>query len=520
MADIILRGGTIVDGTGGPRYAADAAVAGASISAVGDLAGESAAVALDVSGLVVAPGFIDCHSHADAALLQQPEAEAKVAQGVTTEVVGNCGFGLFPVRGTAPADLALSGEVEGETFSSLGGYRAALGRRRTAVNVAALVPHGPLRNSVVGPENRPASAQELEAMCALVREALEQGAAGLSFGLRYAPGCFAPTEELVALAREAGALGRPTVFHVRNECDHFEESVAEAIEIGRVSGAPVHISHLKVADPASWGKIGASLARIAEANRRGQRVTCDQYPYTAGSSPFTSLLPPWALAGGLAATLSRLRDAEQRARIGQCLAGREPIPRWDNLSLRIGWRRAAVGYAPGVEQWEGRRIAEIAEAERRPPQEVFFDLLLRTKGTAIGIWHQMCEEDVRQVMRHPAQMVGSDGLHMPGKPHPRLWGTFPRVLGRYCRELGLLTLEEAVQKMTGKTAAAFGLTRRGLVKVGWQADLCVFDPQRIRDRATFEEPTLPPAGIVHVICNGVATMLNGARTQGRPGVWV
>jgi dihydroorotase/N-acyl-D-amino-acid deacylase len=520
MSDIVLRGGTVVGGAGGPPYRADVAVSAGRIQAVGDLRGESAALALHVGGLIVAPGFIDCHSHADAALLHEPRAEAKVAQGVTTEIVGNCGFGLFPVRGSAPADLSLSADSEGRTFAALADYRAALAERDTAVNVASLLPHGPLRNSVVGPENRPASEDELRAMCHLAREALEQGAVGISFGLLYAPGCFASDDEIIAIAREAASFGRPIVFHVRNESDRFRESIAEAIEIGRLSGAPVHISHLKVADPAHWGQIGEALALIEDANARGQRVTCDQYPYTAGSSPFTTLVPPWALAGGMEATLSRLRAADQRARIERGLAGREHISGWPNLSLRIGWQRTVVGYAPAAEEWEGRSIADIADSARRPPHNILFDLLLRTNGAAIGIWHLMCEEDVRAVMQHPAQMVGSDGLHTPGKPHPRLRGTFPRVLGRYSRELGLLTLEGAVHKMTGKPAATFGLPRRGTIEPGWHADICVFDAQRIEDRATYKDPTVPPEGIVHVVCNGTATMLNGERTESRPGAWV
>ncbi len=520
MTDIILRGGTVVDGSGGGPFLADVAITGGRIEAVGRIPEADAELTLDVGGLIVAPGFIDSHSHADVALLDDPMALPKVAQGVTTEVVGNCGFGPFPVLGPAALDSVLGAEGAPWVFQSVREYRKALDDRGSAVNVAALLPHGPLRTSVVGAGDRPANEWALRHICRLTHDALKQGAVGISFGLLYAPGCFTPKQEIVALGRVAAALSRPIAFHVRNECDRFEESVVEAIEIGAESGAAVHISHLKVADPANWGRVGVSLAHIEEANQRGRQVTCDSYPYTAGSSPVTTLLPPWALEGGIAQTMSRLRDPAARSRISAALSGEEHLPGWDNLSSHIGWDRCAVGSAPGLESWEGRTISDIAAASSRHPHDVFFELLLTTNCAAIGIWHQMCEEDVQAVMRHPAQMVGSDGLHTPGKPHPRLWGTFPRLLGHYARDLGLLTLEQAVHKMTARAAATFGLRDRGLLRPGYHADICVFDPGGIADRATYDNPTQPPEGIVHVICSGIPTMLNGQRTEHRPGDWL
>ena len=523
MPTTLLRGGLAVDGSGADAVRADVLIRENRIAAIGDSAGSEADQVLDVGGLVVAPGFIDCHSHSDLHLLEDPLATPKVAQGVTTEVVANCGFGPFPLRNEAARRsmdaLVPPAEQAGapREFASLADYRATLACRGTAVNVAALAPHGAIRLSVMGGDDRPARNDELEQMCGLAGEAMEQGAVGLSFGLLYAPGCFTPTEEMVALGQAIAPYRRPLVFHTRNECDRFEESVEEAIYVGRESGAPVHISHLKVADPTRWGTIGEALARIDEARAQGQAVTCDQYPYPAGSSPFQTLLPPWSLAGGAGSVLERLRDPQTRARMAAAMAGGEQIPGWDNLSLRIGWDRAVVGSAPGVEGYEGRSIARIAREAGKSPSEIVFDLLLATRGAAIGVWHQMCEEDVRTVMPHPAQMIGSDGLPAPGKPHPRLWGTFPRVLGRYVRALGLLTLEQAVHKMTGRPAATFGLAGRGLIRPGHCADLCVFDATRIADRATWEEPTLPPEGMVHVFCNGTATMHDGLRTDARPG---
>lgn len=519
MFDLLLRGGTVIDGSGAARRRADVALREGRVAAVGDVPAADAEQVLDVGDLVVAPGFIDAHSHADAALLRDPAGAPKVLQGVTTEIVNNCGFGLFPVRSQAAREAMGGVWTEGEspTFASAEEYHAALRARGTAVNVASLVAHGAVRASVVGAEDRPATGDELRAMCDLVREGFRQGAVGVSFGLLYAPGCFATSDEIAAIGRTAAEFGRLLAFHVRNECDRFEESILEVIEIGRETGAHVHVSHIKVADPARWGDIGLVLRHIEEARARGQRVTCDQYPYPAGSSPFTTLLPPWTLEGGPARTLARLRDEAERARIRAALAGAETIPGWDNLSSRIGWDRCMVGSAPGREEWEGNTIADLAARAGRPPEEVLFDLLLATRGAAIGIWHQMCEEDVQTAMRHPAQMVGSDGLDTPGRPHPRLWGTFPRVLGRYVRELGVLTLEQAVHKMTGKTAATFDLAERGLIKPGYRADICVFDPDRVTDRATWEAPTRPPEGIVHVICNGVFTLRDGRQTEARPG---
>jgi len=543
MADILLQGGTVVDGSGRPAFRADVAITGDRITAVdaGPLVGQElascpglltrgrtqgSALRLEVDGLVVAPGFVDCHSHSDLDLFADPMARAKAAQGVTTEIVGNCGFGPFPVR-SEEAERQMSAMLPSSSphsarplFASLADYRAALVRHGMAVNVATLVPQGAVRMSVMGGEDRPARQGELDSMCELVRQAMEEGAAGLSFGLLYAPGCFTPNAELSALGRVAAECGRPLAFHVRNECDQFEESIAEAIQVGRETGAPVHISHLKVADPEHWGRIGRALARIEEARARGQTVTCDQYPYTAGSGPLQTLLPPWSLVGGTGQLLARLADPGARARMAAALSGAEPISGWSNIALRIGWDRIAVSSAPGAETWEGRRLAEIAAEAGRAPCEILFDALLASRGFATGIYHQMSEEDVRTVMPHPAQMVGSDGLPAPGRPHPRLWGTFPRVLGHYVRELGLLSLEDAVHRMSGKTAQTFALPDRGLVRAGCCADLCVFDPARIVDRATYEHPTVPPEGVVHVICNGMPTVLDGARTDRRPGVFL
>jgi len=525
MHDILVRRASVIDGTGAPAFTADVAVSGDRIAAIGDLTSSGADLVVDADDLTLAPGFIDCHSHSDLELLVDPLARPKVAQGVTTEVVCNCGWGPFPARGEQALEAMASllptsaPKAARHLFDSLRDYRRKLQERAPAVNVAALIPHGPVRLTVVGSEDRAATSSEIRAMQELVAEGVGHGGIGLSLGLLYAPGCFTPAEEIASLA---AALSDPRrlVFHVRNECDRFEESVREAIAIGRQAGAQVHISHLKVADPEHWGRVGAALRHIEEADRRGERVTCDQYPYTAGSGPLQTLLPPWSLAGGTARLLGRLRDSTARKRMYAAFAGEEVLPGWDNLSRRIGWDRIAVGHAPGAEHCEGKNLKTIGEDLGRPPWDALVELLAASRGAAVGIYHHMCEEDVRTVMTHPAQMVGSDGLPVPGKPHPRLWGTFPRVLGHYSRELGLLSLEDAVRKMTGKTAEVFGLRSRGILRPDYCADLCVFDAARVIDAASYEDPTRPPHGLVHVICNGLPTMLHGERTRHRPGRWL
>ncbi len=525
MTDIVLCGGTVIDGSGSPPLAADVAAGSGRITAVGDLRGRPAECTLDVRGLVVAPGFIDCHSHSDLHLLEDGLALPKVAQGVTTEIVGNCGMGPFPVRSddARSAMSALlpspSGARDRRLFPCLRDFRNELHRNGTAVNVAALVPHGAVRLSVVGGRDRPATEGEVAAMQGLARESIAQGALGMSVGLLYAPGCFTSGEEISALA---GALDhrRRIAFHVRNEGEGLEDSVLEAIEIGRRGGAAVHISHLKVADPASWGRVDAALTHIEEASSRGQRVTCDQYPYTAGAAPLQTLLPGWSLEGGTGKLLARLCEPAARERIAAAVGGGEEIPGWDSLARRIGWDRITVGSARGAESWEGRTLATVARESGLSPVEVLFRLLQASGGASVGIYHHMCEEDVKTVLAHPSQVVGSDGLPTRGKCHPRLWGTFPRVLGRYVRTLGTLAIEQAVHKMSGRTAEIFGLRDRGLVRPGYWADLCVFDADQIVDCATYDEPTEEPTGIVHVFCNGVPTMLHGERTEHRPGLWV
>jgi len=467
--DFVIEGGLVIDGTGAPARRADVAVAGDRIAAVGDVGGFEVGFRIDARGRAVAPGFIDVHTHDDRALLSSPDMAPKVSQGVTTVVTGNCGISLAPLaHRDPPPPLNLLGGREWYRFASTDAYRRALESGPPAVNVVMLTGHSTLRAAVMDRLDRPATASEIERMGALLEAALAAGASGLSLGLDYPTARAAPTEELVALARRLPAHGGILTVHLRSEGERLVEALEEALEVGRVAEVPVLVSHHKAAGRANWGKTRETLARIAEARAR-QRVDVDVYPYTASS---TVLLP-------------ELAAASERVLI----AWSEPHPELAGETLeRVQWR------------WGTSLEAAI---ERLQP--------------AGAIYHQMHEDDVRRVLAFPGALIGSDGLPHDRFPHPRLWGTFPRVLARYVREAGLLTLEEAVHRMTGAAARVFGLRHRGVVEPGACADLMLFSPESVLDRADFERPERPAAGIDLVIVGGEVVWRAGEPTGARPG---
>jgi len=509
--DLILRGGMVVDGTGAPARRADVAVRGGRIAALEPLPPEVAAArVLDASGLVVAPGFIDIHTHADIALLARPTHEPKVMQGVTTEVFSNCGLGFAPATDAGLAIqrdylLGLFGEDHGVDW----GWRSVaelLDRYRggVATNVAYLIPHGSVRVSVMGMAARPASANEIARMVAMVRRGMEEGAWGLSTGLWYAPMSSADRSEMVALCRAVAECGGFYAIHMRDYSDGILAALEEAIALSEESGCPLQVSHLQIGQPRNWGRSEEVLAAIDRARARGVDVTVDSYPYTAGSTLVQALLPAWATEGGSRAILARLRDPETRARIAAAV---DEEPRdWARVVLcgaRTAKNRAA----------EGETFARLAAIRGVSVGELVCALLEEEELQACFIAHAGDERDVRAILAHPAQMVGSDGLHLPGKTHPRLFGTFPRLLARYVREERLLTLEQAVHKMTGAPAQRLGLRDRGLLRVGAAADLVVFDPATVRDTATYDDPCRYPEGIPWVIVNG-AVVKEGDRHTG------
>jgi N-acyl-D-amino-acid deacylase len=512
--DLVLRGGHVLDGRGGPAIPADVAVAEGRIVAVGDVRDFAGRTELDVDGAVVAPGFIDLHTHSDFTLPAFPRAESMLLQGVTTQVVGNCGFSPFPVSPDAP-DLLRSYTAFLDAglawdWDDAGGYAAALAALPLSANVAPLVGHGALRLAVMGFDDRAAGPGELQRMRELATIAFAQGVHGLSLGLAYPPGCSADRAELVGLAEVAGRRGAFVAAHVRNEGEGLLDSVAELLAIGRAAGVAVQLSHLKAMGVGSWGRVRDALHLVERARAAGQDVLVDQYPYTASSTSLTQLLPAWALRDGTEALPEILSEPEVRRRIADDMVHR---PRRDVDPNRIVISNVAEG---PDKAFEGMRLVDIAARVGRPPLEAALDLLARNRGGVLMVDFAMSEDDVRHVLRHPLVAVASDGWAQApgagGTPHPRSYGTFARVLGHYVREHSVLRLPEAIRKMTLLPARRLGWRDRGVVDVGAAADLVVFDPGTIADRGTFEAPHQYAVGVVHVVVNGRLAVEDGRDT--------
>jgi N-acyl-D-amino-acid deacylase len=515
---LLLTGGTVVDGSGAPRVEADVALDGDRIAAIGrGLAGEAARV-VDVSGRVVAPGFIDAHSHSDLFYLTCPSAESKVRQGVTTEVVGMCSFSQAPIRpGQEAVVRGWAGGVGASLdleWTAFGEYLDALRSIRPSVNIAHFVGHGALRIAAMGFENRPAGRDDGRAMERLLGEAMDAGAFGFSTGLVYPPSAYAETPELVALAR-AMAPRRGLYFsHIRGESSMLLDSIAEAIRIGEEGGVGVQISHVKASGRENWPKIDAALRMIEDARRRGVDVAGDVYPYNAGSTKMDNLMPGWAHDGGVEQLLARLADGTTRRRIVQeCLVDGE---RWGTVSQgAIGFDQIFVATCRRREI-EGLSLAQLARQSDATPADALMDLLFEERCTVGMVSFSQSLENVAKVIAHPALMVGSDSIPLfagegdrPGKPHPRTYGTFPRVLAEYVRDRRVLTLEGAVHKMTGMASARLALDRRGLLRPGWAADVVVFDPATVTDESTYADPHRYPTGIPYVIVNGAVAVDDG-----------
>lgn len=485
--DVLIRGATLYDGTGTAPQARDLALRGDRIAAIGALEDTRAALEIDAAGLALAPGFIDVHTHDDFALVLRPEMDFKILGGVTTVVVGNCGFGAAPFPMASIMARMFHPDATLPEWNGYAGYMTQLEREPASTNAAVLIGHGTVRASVMGNADRAPDAAELDAMKRIVREGRDAGAVGLSSGLVYEPGKFARTDELIALAAELEGSGALYATHMRNEGTRLLESVREAIEIGRRAGVPVQISHHKAAGEDAWGLVRESLALIERAQADGMDVHADQYPYTAGSTSLAAIFQNGGFGG-------------ETGGIGT-----------------VAPELVVIASSPKQREWEGMSVAALAAQLGRSPRDAVIHVL-GTSPSVTAVMHSMNEEDVRTVMRHPSTMIGSDGIpSLPGKPHPRLWGTFARVLGHYARELGLFPLEEAIHRMTGFTAQKFGLRDRGELRPGAFADLVLFDPARIIDVGTYEDPNHPPAGIHHVFVNGTRVVRDGAHTGARPG---
>jgi N-acyl-D-amino-acid deacylase len=521
MLDLKIEGATVIDGTGTAGSRADVGLRDETIVAVGNLSRESAGRTLQAAGKVLAPGFIDMHSHSDWSLWGNRRAESKVRQGVTTEVVGNCGFSPAPASDRHLDDLrgfALTGLDF--RWRSMGEYLDAFDAEGMALNVVQLVGQGTLRIATMGFARRPPAADELKEMQRLLADAIEQGAWGLSTGLIYAPGSYATTEEIVELARAARGRGF-YASHIRGEGATLLPAVREAIQVGRESNLPVQVSHIKAAGRPNWGKVAEALALIDGAVAEGLDVMADAYPYTASSTSLRTLLPDWALEGGLEAMVARLGDRDIRERLRREV---ESPAGGQGLLERMGWDNVMISYCTRRKDAEGRRLSEIAAARGTSPFDAALDLLVDEQGQGAMILFQLDEGDFRRALVHPRVMIGSDGMSLApygalgeGRPHPRSYGTFPRVLGEYARDQRVLSLAQAVHKMTGLPARRLGLKDRGLIRVGARGDLVVFDPKTVADQATYQAPHRYPVGVEHVLVNGRFVIKDGEHTGSLPG---
>jgi N-acyl-D-amino-acid deacylase len=522
MADFVIAGALIVDGSGSSPRPGTVVVSGDRIEAV--LRTEDreppAAHRIDGSGRVVAPGFVDVHSHSDLTPLVEPTMDSMLRQGVTTLIVGNCGGSAYPVAGAAdmaalagadPAALSLD-------WSTFGGYLERVDAARPALNVAALVGHGTLRETVLGSEQRRVPSEgELWVMRQLLADALDEGAVGLSSGLVYAPGLHATTDELSTVAGALGDRGAIYASHIRGEGSSVFDAMAECAEIGRRAGVLSHVSHLKVETRPMWGRADELLSLLDRERERGADVTADQYPYTAWETELSSALPPWVTPAELPAAIA---DPAARERLAAAIESGEPG--WDNVGRGIGWDRLVIGSHLPDPSLTGRSIAELSEERGLEAHDVITSLLIADPYTGL-LGHAMHEDDVRTILARRDVFVATDGLAIsPEGPlgafaiHPRYYGTFPRVLGRYAREEGLLSLEDAVRKMTSLPAERFGLAGRGHLDPGAFADLVVFDPDRIADRATYERPHAFAEGVDVVVVNGrIAWDGSGVERHGR-----
>ncbi len=516
LYSVIIRGGKVYDGAGNPWQLADIGLQGDTITHIGDLSNAKAEKEIDARGMAVAPGFIDIHTHSDIPLMVDGGGQSHIQQGVTTNVIGNCGVGAAPLSdemAANPTNASLFKQL-GVEWRSMGEYLSQLEKRDLSINVAALVPQGNVRETVMGYAEGPANNEQLEAMRALIREAMEAGCFGVSTGLIYTPSVYADTPELVELTKEAAAYGGGYYTHIRGENDCVVEAVAEAIEIGRQAKTYVQIAHLKAMGEHMWGTSVQLLEMIEQARQEGIDVTFDQYPFNASACGLSAVLPPWAHVGGNEALRERLRDPETRERIKHDILN--GVDGWISIYKGVGWERIIVTGCYYDHSVDGKSIAEIAGEWGMDGFEACFTLLEAADRRIDIIYFTIGDEDLERIMRSPYMMVGSDSSAVSieralerGKPHPRGFGSFARILGHYVREKQILTMEEAIRKMTSAPAKRLGLTDRGLLLPGFKGDIVVFDPDKVADLGTYTDPAQYAAGIKAVLVNGRLTVYEG-----------
>jgi len=522
--DVLIRGGVIVDGAGNPSYRGDVGIRGSRIEAMGRLEGRPAKRVLDANGLIVSPGFIDIHNHSDLTILADGNAESMVRQGVTSMIFGE--------GGSAAPSGGRQEEKRPGSWTDFRGYFSELLKKGVATNIGTYAGSSQVWTYVRGPRAGPPTSAELEQMKALIREAMEQGALGVASSLSGPPGAWIDTDTLVALCAAAAPYGGIYSTHMRTEGQGVFEAVNEAIEIGRRAGVPVDIIHLKIAEKRLWGQMPELVASIEAARRRGQQVEANVYPYRAGQNNLSSIIPPWAHEGGAAAMLARLKDPALRPRLrGEIENGIAGSNWYNHYTATGGWEGMLLVSlrSPAYRKFQGKRMSEVIAARRAegfPGDgiDVLFDVLAANNGSVPTVYFHHDEKDMRYALAQSFVSIGSDGsaVHTQGPlaaghPHPRYYGTFPRVLGRYVRQEKVLTLEEAIRKMTSANAAKIRIFDRGILRPGMAADITVFDPNTIIDQATYEEPHRYATGVRFVLVNGVLVLEGDRHTGARPG---
>jgi N-acyl-D-amino-acid deacylase len=524
--DILLYNARIVDGTGAPWYRGSVGIKDGTIETVTRESdpGLDASTSVDVDDAVICPGFIDAHSHSDLKLFSDPTLEPKIRQGVTTEILGQDGLSMAPMYRDGGAEewesylSGLAGTIERDwSWGSTEDYLDSIDENGVACNMAFLVGHGTVRYNVMGMSEREPNSNELEEMADLITESLEQGAIGFSTGLVYTPQVYADTYEVQQLASRLAPYGRPFVAHIRSEGRWIWEAMDEFYDIGAEEGIPVHHSHFKVSGSQQWGESDRAITLVDTARERGINVTADQYPYPAGSTPLPGYLPPWVLSAEPDQMKEYLRSEEGRKRIRKDIE-KWRIEGWENIAGKVGWENIHVASVKTEKNkhLEGETFADIAADRDDHPVDVMCDLLIEEDQQVNTVEFSMTEADVKDIMANRNVCVGTDGL-FGGRPHPRVFGTFPRILGKYVREENLMSIEEAVRKMTSLTASEMGLQQKGVIKPQMDADITVFDPNLVESPATFDRPRQYPNGIPYVIVNGEFAVRDGEVTGDLPG---
>jgi len=519
--DLVIKDGLVFDGLGNPGLVTDIGISGNSIKYIGSVSPSRGVRVIDARGSAIAPGFIDVHDHTDAQLLANPRAESSVHQGITTLISGNCGSSPFPIAEEIFEEQKESFKKQYDvdlTWRDITGFFARLQEKGMALNYATLVGQGAIRGAAMGFNDRPPKPEEIEKMKALVAENIKNGALGMSTGLEYTPGSFAQGDEIAELSKIVAQRGGVYASHMRDEGDLLIESLDETIGVAKQSGVSLQISHLKVAYPRNWNKIDAALAKIEEAKKDGVDIFCDRYPYIAGATSLSFNFPLWARQGTTEEFIARLKDPYQDARLRAFLAEREKkLGSWDKVVI-------SSVLSEKNRPFQGKNILQASKETGKAPYEFMRDLIIEEKDAVGMVIFLGTEENLKRILAHPLVGVGTDGEALApygllgrGKPHPRMYGTFPRILGKYVREAKLLKLEEMLKKMTSLPAGKFGLDKRGVLQAGSYADLVIFDPDKVIDRATWSDPHQYPAGMDYVLVNGQVVIEGGVHTGKLPG---